>query len=112
MNFMLTTLAKRDSVSDHLTHSLIYRHYPVGSLLLDAENPRLVEYGLTAGATQFDILRVLWERMAISELAMSIAYNGYFEHEPLFAITHPGSEDLVVIEGNRRLAAVKLLLDD
>ena len=48
--------------------------------------------------------------MAVAEVAMSIAYSGYFDYEPLFAEkTKDG--DYVVIEGNRRLAAVRLLLD-
>jgi hypothetical protein len=79
-------------------------------LLLDAENPRLAEYGLGPKAKQFDILKTLWERMAVEEVAMSIAWNGYFQHEPLFV--EPGPKDKwIVIEGNRRLAAVQLLLD-
>ena len=41
---------------------------------------------------------------------MSIAHSGYFEHEPLF-VERDASNHLIVIEGNRRLAAVKLLLD-
>jgi len=45
----------------------------------------------------------------VDEVALSIASNGYFEHEPLFASREDG--ELVVVEGNRRLAAVKLLLD-
>jgi hypothetical protein len=98
-------------VSDNAIQSPGYTHYSIDSLLLDAENPRLVEYGLTAKATQFDILKILWERMAVEEVAMSIAHNGYFEHEPLFATERRGLANFVVIEGNRRLAAVKLLLD-
>lgn len=87
-----------------------YERYPVGALLLDPENPRLVEYGLPPGASQNDILKLLWERMAVEEIAMSIAYNGFFPHEPLFIEKQPNG-DLVVIEGNRRFAAVQLLLD-
>jgi hypothetical protein len=48
--------------------------------------------------------------MAVEEVAMSIAYSGYFEHEPLF-VEENGDGKYVVIEGNRRLAAVKLLVD-
>jgi len=39
---------------------------------------------------------------------MSIAHSGYFNHEPLFV--EKSRKGLVVIEGNRRLAAVRLLL--
>jgi hypothetical protein len=88
-----------------------YERAPVSELLLDPINPRLGEYGIKQGATQADLLKVLWEKMAVEELAMSIAYNGYFEHEPLLVETN-AKGGLVVIEGNRRLAAVKLLLDE
>lgn len=45
----------------------------------------------------------------MDEVALSIAQNGYFHHEPLFADDEDGR--LVVIEGNRRLAAVRILRD-
>ena len=54
--------------------------------------------------------------MAVSEVALSIAANGYFKEEPLFVV--PGSPKkseqkgkFIVVEGNRRSAAVKLLRD-
>lgn len=87
-----------------------YQHVKVDDLLLDVKNPRLAELGITSNATPFDLVKALWEEMAVEEVAMSIAYSGYFDHEPLFV--EPTSQGkYVVIEGNRRLAAVKLLLD-
>jgi hypothetical protein len=86
-----------------------YERFPVDKLLFDVKNPRLAESVIGPDASQTDLLKILWEKMAIEELAMSIAYNGYFVHEPLF-VDETG-KNLVVIEGNRRLAAVKLLLD-
>ena len=82
----------------------------LGDLLLDSENPRLAEFGITSRASQFDLTKVLWEKMAVVEVAMSIAYSGYFDYEPLF-VERTGSGKNVVIEGNRRLAAVLLLTD-
>jgi len=79
-------------------------------LLLDPKNPRLAEYGISPTATPFDLLKTLWDEMAVAEVAMSIAYSGYFEHEPLF-VEPDGKGKFVVIEGNRRLAAVMILLD-
>jgi hypothetical protein len=87
----------------------VYERIPVENLMFDARNPRLAEYGLTPDATQFQVLQTLWKYMAIQEIAMSIAHNGYFNHEPLFVENAPGRK-FVVIEGNRRLAAVNLLL--
>ena len=86
------------------------RHMELDKLLLDASNPRLAELGTPKNASQFDILKALWDEMAVEEVAMSIAYSGYFEHEPLF-VEESGEGRYVVIEGNRRLAAVKLLVD-
>lgn len=81
----------------------------VDKLLLDAGNPRLAELGLSGSESQDRVLEVMWQEMAVDELVYSIAANGYFKHEPLFA-TQKGGHYLV-IEGNRRLAAVKVLLD-
>lgn len=80
------------------------------NLLFDPENPRLVEQLEERAANQAELLRILWQHMAVDELAMSIAASGYFEYEPLFVIPHQSK--FHVIEGNRRLAAVKLLLDE
>lgn len=87
-----------------------YDHIELKKLLLDPKNPRLAELGILDGSPQFDLLKALWEEMAAEEVAMSIAYSGYFEHEPLF-VEPDGKGNYIVIEGNRRLAAVKLLVD-
>jgi ParB-like nuclease family protein len=86
-----------------------YPLIPQDKLLLDVNNPRLAEFGVSPKANQFDLLKVLWENMAVQEVAMSIAHNGFFSHEPLFVEKNKKGH-LVVIEGNRRLAAVRLLL--
>ena len=73
----------------------------------DFENPRLAESVATDVHTESDLLRFLWKEMNVKEVALSIVAKGYFEHEPLFAVKH-GSR-YTVIEGNRRLAAIKIL---
>lgn len=78
-------------------------------LFLDAKNPRLADAKLNVN-DQIGILKILWKEKAVNELVDSIAANGYWSHEELFAAKESGK--LIVIEGNRRLAAVKLLLDD
>jgi ParB-like nuclease domain len=73
-------------------------------LRFDARNPRLSE---DDDVSQEELLKRLWRDFAVDELALSIAANGFFPHEPLFAAEEEG--ELVVVEGNRRLAAVRLL---
>jgi len=86
-----------------------YERIETTKLLLDPNNPRLAEYLPRDRRSQEDVLRVLWREMAVDELALSIAASGYFDYEPLFVVEKGGN--FVVIEGNRRLAAVMLLLD-
>lgn len=82
--------------------------FPPKDLFLDGLNPRLSEERVES-AGQDDIVRVLWQDKEVSELVDSIAHNGYWQHEELFAVNEAGR--LVVVEGNRRLTAVKLLSD-
>src|SRR5436190_21758598 len=82
---------------------------PIDQLDLDDENPRLASASEEPD-TQKALLRVLWDEMAVDEVALSIAANGFFQEEPLFVIPKKGATNkYVVVEGNRRLAAVRLL---
>jgi hypothetical protein len=81
---------------------------PFGNLFLDPENPRLAELKLTINE-QDRILLWLWKNKAVSELIDSMLAGGYWPHEELFVSKERGK--FVVIEGNRRLAAVKLLME-
>ncbi len=81
----------------------------ISELHFDLKNPRLSEYDLSASATEADVIEVLWEAMDVWELVLSIAASGFFSHEPIIVAQEDGRN--VVIEGNRRLAAVRLLLE-
>jgi len=87
---------------------------PVGNLLLDADNPRLSS-GQNGAVQQDELARILWNEMAVDEVALSIAANGYFPEEPLIVIpSGPNQKDekkqkYIVVEGNRRLAAIRIL---
>lgn len=81
----------------------------VSKLDFDLKNPRLPEFHLTSSATEGDVIKVLWEAMDVRELVLSIAASGFFSHEPL--IVSRENQKNVVIEGNRRLAAVRILLE-
>ena len=83
----------------------VIRH-PPADLYLDPENPRLADETFSVD-DQEGILRWLWRNKSVNELVDSILTNGYWEHEELFA-TEEGDR-LVVVEGNRRLSAVKIL---
>ena len=78
-------------------------------LTLDRNNPRLVDNGVRKGATDDEIIETLWNEMAVDEVAMSIGSSGFWSHEPLLVTIE--NKKLVVIEGNRRLAAVRILTD-
>lgn len=75
-------------------------------LALDRKNPR---FGLHVAEDEPAALNILIEKANLKELWDSIAERGYEPFEPLVATYE--DEVLIVLEGNRRLAAVKLLLD-
>ena len=75
------------------------------SLHLDSKNPRLGRE--VSSRAPREIIQYLFDHDKAIEVAESIATRGYFPNEPLLAVQE-GSR-LVVIEGNRRLAALKAL---
>jgi len=77
----------------------------VASLHLDAKNPRLARE--TTARAPREIIQYLFEHDKALEVAQSIAARGYFPNEPLLAIKE--NDEYVVVEGNRRLAALKAL---
>ena len=83
------------------------RRLSVARLLLDKRNPRL---GRETGVeTPREIVQYLFDHDKALDVADSIATHGYFENEPLLAVSEGGR--YVVVEGNRRLAALKALDD-
>ena len=78
------------------------------SLLLDPENPRLPEELI--GKSQGELLRWLFAEEVLDELARSMLENGFFEHEPLIVLPPDSEGKRIVVEGNRRLAALTTIL--
>lgn len=76
-------------------------------LFLDNENPRFGE--ASDKLTQKEIAKILWDEMHLDELILSLGVNGYYRQEPLLAIKEKGK--YVVVEGNRRLASIKIMLN-
>ena len=81
----------------------------VERLRLDRRNPRLI--GAVEKASDEAIIARLYRSARLNELLQSFSANGYMNIEPLVVMSDPGSDDgtLVVLEGNRRLAALRLL---
>ena len=77
----------------------------VASLHLDSKNPRLGRE--TSARAPREIIQYLFEHDKALEVAQSIATRGYFPNEPLLAINE--GDQLIVVEGNRRLAALRAL---
>jgi ParB-like nuclease domain len=78
-------------------------------LHFDYKNPRISEFDINENTPESDILRVLWSAMGIEEIVLSIKASGFFQYEPLYVVEEGGRN--IVIEGNRRLAAVKAILE-
>lgn len=76
----------------------------VAKLKLDLENPRMPEKKF---ATEGEALEYLVDVGSLEELVQSIALSGWVDVEPLIVL-RPTNE---VIEGNRRLAALRLVAD-
>ena len=81
----------------------------VDLLEFDSRNPRLAEFSESPIQNEMDILEILWKTEDVQELVTSIASSGFFLHEPLIVVEDSGK--YIVIEGNRRLAAVKTIRD-
>ena len=83
---------------------------PIETLLLDACNPRIAELvQVDEELGQDKLLSIMWKHMAVDELTLSIAANGYFPNEELYAEPAAAEGLWTVVEGNRRLAAARLL---
>ena len=79
----------------------------INDLLLDVENPRLPE---NVFGSQEDILKHMIDMYEVEELVEAIGENGYFAGEPLIIIkSNKEQRKYIVVEGNRRLSALKVL---
>jgi len=87
------------------TDSWPTRNVAVASLHLDAKNPRLGRE--IAGRSPQQIILHLFKYDDAGDIADSISRVGYFANEPLLAVRE--GDRHIVVEGNRRLAALKAL---
>jgi hypothetical protein len=82
---------------------------PVEILDFDQNNPRFTPDKRPSGSGDSAVISMLATSADLSELIQSISTSGYINIEPLIVIERNGR--LAVLEGNRRLAAVKALRD-
>lgn len=85
-------------------------HAPIDKLFLDPANPRLGRRVAHENLSQDEILEIMKD-WTPEELATSFLESGFWPQEALIVVEEEryGQNCLVVIEGNRRLAAIKLL---
>ncbi|MGP6856828.1 ParB N-terminal domain-containing protein [Klebsiella pneumoniae] len=82
-------------------------------LKLDPRNPRLYNgRSFVGNVSEHELVKALSDHADLDELLKSISENGYMPIEPLIIIKYPGDDKYTVLEGNRRLAALKLLKDE
>jgi hypothetical protein len=77
----------------------------ISQLKFDPENPRIPRK--IDREHESEVIKWMLKDASLIELMESIAINGFFSGEPLLAIKENGF--YIIIEGNRRLAACKLL---
>jgi len=106
---------------------------PISIISLDIENPRLAKQ--RDSVTEFDIIKTLYDEYDLEELAMSMSENGYFDEEPVILVPKvlptgfkisdnpdiaqgqlqklisDNEIEFTVVEGNRRTATAKILID-
>jgi len=85
------------------------RDINIAKLEFDKKNPRLVEFGFDNNIKEEKLVEVLCRVMAVEEIILSLHHSGYFKNDPLIAI--PDGDNFIVIEGNRRLAAIKVITE-
>ena len=83
-----------------------HKRISIADLVLDSENPRLPKS--MSNKSEKEIINFLLSDASLIELMLAIGKNGFFEGEQLLVIPNKQGKYLVV-EGNRRLSAVKLL---
>ena len=82
----------------------------LGRLQLDPANPRLTEAQQAESPDQQELLRLIDREYDPLTIAESIAKHGYFPSEPMIVLVNDG-DTFTVLEGNRRLTALKGLAD-
>lgn len=98
------------------------RDVPLDQLMLDPNNPRYADLDVARQVPESKVhepsvqatarSRMLEERFDVAQLKKSIQSVGFLRVDRLVVTELPEKASFLVVEGNRRLAALKSLLDD
>lgn len=95
-------------INNYMEASPSIQHIEISKLFFDPENPRLPRE--VNGSDDEEVLDFLISNANVDDLMKSIGSQGYFPGEPLLVVPKDlNSKDYIVVEGNRRLGALKLL---
>jgi transposase-like protein len=86
------------------------KYAKLDQLLLDPKNPRLGRQNVGDDVSQAKVLDLMKD-WTLDELAVSFLESGFWPQEAVLVVEEPlyGKPSLVVVEGNRRIAALMLL---
>lgn len=93
-------------VGKNQTNHKMIKDISIDNLRFDPFNPRLPR--IYEQLDDSEIIEWMLQDASLIDLFSSIANNGYFGGEPIVVVKSEG-DNYIVVEGNRRLAAVKLL---
>ena len=85
-----------------------YKEIDLSDLKLDTQNPRLPKSIRDSQPTEEKLIEYMLLDASLIELVIAIGMNGYFPGEQMLVVEDSDGK-YRVIEGNRRLSAVKLL---
>lgn len=95
---------------------------PLESLCLDPNNPRFADLDVAQetpeerahepSVQERALARMLEERFDVEQLKQSILKVGFLEVDRLVVVPLPVNDRFLVVEGNRRVAALRSLVDD
>lgn len=89
-----------------MSHNQVYKEILLEQLKFDPNNPRLPSH--VDGRSDLEVIEWMLGDASLAELMLAIGTNGFFPGEPLL-VTSDKSDSYTVVEGNRRLASLKLL---
>jgi hypothetical protein len=86
-----------------------FKEINISQLKLDERNPRIPKSIRETSPSEEELIKYMLLDASLIELMLAIGENGYFPGEQLLVVFDFSDSKYRVVEGNRRLSAVKLL---